>query len=123
MSTILYIEDDAELRVMVHRMLSSQGFNVEMAEDGLDGVGKALTVKPDLILLDIYLPRLDGFGVLQRLKGDPDTSGIPVVAISAWPTGDNRRRVKEAGAVDFVAKPFQFDSLISLLQHHLPQPQ
>ncbi len=123
MSTILYIEDDAELRVMVHRMLSSQGFTVEMAEDGLDGVGKALTVKPDLILLDIYLPRLDGFGVLQRLKGDPDTSGIPVVAISAWPTGDNRRRVKEAGAVDFVAKPFQFDSLISLLQHHLPQPQ
>ncbi len=121
MSTILYIEDDAELRAMVHRMLSSHGFTVETAEDGLEGVGKALTVKPDLILLDVYLPRLDGFGVLQRLKGDPDTWGIPVVAISAWPTGDNRRRVKEAGAVDFVAKPFQFDSLISLLQHHLPQ--
>ncbi len=121
MSTILYIEDDAELRTMVHRMLSSHGFDVEMVEDGLDGVGKALEVKPDLILLDIYLPRLDGFGVLQRLKGDPETWAIPVVAISAWPTGDNRRRIKEAGAVDFVAKPFQFDSLISLLQHHLPR--
>jgi CheY-like chemotaxis protein len=119
MSTILYIEDDAELRNMVYRMLSSHGFNVETAEDGLEGVGKALEVKPDLILLDIYLPRLDGFGVLQRLKGDPDTWTIPVIAISAWPTGDNRRRVKEAGAVEFVAKPFQFDSLISLLQHHL----
>ena len=73
-------------------MLTNHGFNVETAEDGLDGVGKALEIKPDLILLDIYLPRLDGFGVLQRLKGDPDTWAIPVVAISAWPTGDNRRR-------------------------------
>jgi len=120
MSTILYIEDDTELRTMVHTMLTSRGFNVETAEDGLEGVGKALEVKPDLILLDIYLPRLDGFGVLQRLKGDPDTWAIPVIAISAWPTGDNRRRIKEAGAVDFVAKPFQLDSLISLLQAHLP---
>ena len=121
MSTILYIEDDLELRTMVHRMLTTHGFNVETAEDGLDGVGKALEVKPDLILLDIYLPRLDGFGVLQRLKGDPDTWDIPVIAISAWPTGDNRRRVQEAGAIDFVAKPFQLDSLISLLQGHLPE--
>ena len=120
MSTILYIEDDAELRNMVHTMLTAHGFSVEMAEDGLDGVGKALEVKPDLILLDIYLPRLDGFGVLERLKGDPDTWDIPVVAISAWPTGDNRRRIQEAGAVDFVAKPFQLDELISLLQSHLP---
>ncbi len=120
MSTILYIEDDAELRAMVRRMLTSRGFNVETAEDGLEGVGKALEVKPDLVLLDIYLPRLDGFGVLQRLKGDPDTWDIPVVVISAWPTGDNRRRTKEAGAVDFVAKPFEFDSLISLLERHLP---
>jgi len=120
MSTILYIEDDAELRSMVHRLLTSHGFSVETAEDGLDGVGKALEIKPDLILLDIYLPRLDGFGVLERLKGDPDTNAIPIVAISAWPTGDNRRRVQEAGAVDFVAKPFQVDELVSLLQGHLP---
>ena len=120
MATILYIEDDPELRTMVHRLLTEHGFNVETAEDGLEGVGKALEVKPDLILLDIYLPRLDGVGVLQRLKGDPETWDIPVVAISAWPTGDNRRRVDNAGAVDFVAKPFDLDSLVSLLQSHLP---
>jgi CheY-like chemotaxis protein len=119
MSTILYIEDDPELRTMVHHLLTEHGFSVETAEDGLEGVGKALEVKPDLILLDIYLPRLDGFGVLERLKGDPDTWAIPVIAISAWPTGDNRQRIREAGAVDFVAKPFQIDSLVSLLQVHL----
>ena len=121
MSTILYIEDDFELRTMVHRLLTDHGFSVETAEDGLQGVGKVLEIKPDLILLDIYLPRLDGFGVLQRLKGDPETWAIPVVAISAWPTGDNRRRIKEAGAVDFVAKPFQIDALVSLLQRHLSE--
>ena len=120
MSTILYIEDDPELRVMVHRLLTAHGFSVEMAEDGFEGVGKALDIKPDLILLDIYLPRLDGFGVLERLKGDPDTQAIPVVAISAWPTGDNRRRIRDAGAVDFIAKPFQVDSLIGVLQAYLP---
>jgi two-component system chemotaxis response regulator CheY len=91
-----------------------------VAKDGFEGVTKAQELKPDLILLDLYLPILDGFGVMERLKEDPDTHDIPIIVISAWPTGDNRRRVHEAGAIGFVAKPFQIEALINLIRENLP---
>jgi CheY-like chemotaxis protein len=121
MTTILYIEDDPEHCLLVGKLLNSRDFTVEMARDGLEGVAKAQELRPDLILLDLYLPRLDGFGVMKQLKEDPITSNIPIVVISAWPTGDNRRRVQDAGALGFVAKPFKVNELLDLIQGSLPQ--
>jgi CheY-like chemotaxis protein len=121
MTTILYVEDDPEHCLLVGKLLNSRGFTVEMARDGLEGVAKAQELRPDLILLDLYLPRLDGFGVMKQLKEDPITSNIPIVVISAWPTGDNRRRVQDAGALGFVAKPFKVNELLDLIQGSLPQ--
>lgn len=121
MTTILYVEDDPEHCLLVGKILSSRGFTVEMARDGLEGVTKAQELTPDMILLDLYLPRLDGFGVIKQLKEDPLTSDIPVVVISAWPTGDNRQRVQDAGALGFVAKPFKVDELLNLIRDSLPK--
>jgi CheY-like chemotaxis protein len=121
MTTILYVEDDPEHCLLVGKLLNSRGFIVEMARDGLEGVAKAQELRPDLILLDLYLPRLDGFGVMKQLKEDPITSSIPIVVISAWPTGDNRQRVQNAGARGFVAKPFKVNELLDLIQDSLPQ--
>jgi CheY-like chemotaxis protein len=121
MTTILYVEDDPEHCLLVGRLLNSRGFIVEMARDGLEGVAKAQELRPDLILLDLYLPRLDGFGVMKQLKQNTITSNIPIVIISAWPTGDNRQRVQDAGAKGFVAKPFKVDELLNLIRDVLPQ--
>jgi CheY-like chemotaxis protein len=121
MTTILYVEDDPEHCLLVGKLLNSRGFTVEIARDGLEGVAKAQELRPDLILLDLYLPRLDGFGVMKQLKEDPITANIPIVVISAWPTGDNRQRVQNAGARGFVAKPFKVNELLDLIQGSLPR--
>jgi DNA-binding response OmpR family regulator len=116
MTTLLYIEDDYDHRLLVTNMLSARGFTVETAEDGLKGVEFALQLQPDLILLDLLLPHMDGFGVMRSLKENTATQNIPVLVISAWPTADNRRRVREAGAREFVTKPFQADKLVDLIR-------
>jgi two-component system sensor histidine kinase/response regulator len=121
MARVLYIEDDTEHGLMVSQLLTSRGFTVETARDGLEGVEKVRKWQPDVILLDLLLPHLDGFGVMNNLKQDPETQNIPIIVISAWPTADNRRRVKEAGAQTFIAKPFKADELVNSIQDSLPQ--
>jgi CheY-like chemotaxis protein len=121
MVRLLYIEDDAEHCLFVSKLLTSRGFVTEMARDGIEGVEKAHESQPDLILLDLFLPFMDGFGVMEHLNENTTTQDIPVIVISAWPTGDNRKRVREAGAVGFITKPFKIDDLVKLIRESLPQ--
>ena len=119
MSVILYAEDDSEQMTMLRMYLEKKQFKLIGAEDGREAVDKIKSLHPDLILLDIFMPRLDGFGVLRAIKSNPQTASIPVVILSAWPSGDNRRRAEEAGAVDFVAKPYEPAYLAMLIEKHL----
>jgi len=123
MIRVLYIEDDTEHRLMLNNLLNSQGFTVETATNGLEGVEKARECEPDVILLDLLLPLMDGFGVMNTLKEDPATQNIPIVVISAWPTADNRKRVREAGAQDFITKPFYAEELVDTIRKCLPQAE
>jgi CheY-like chemotaxis protein len=123
MIRVLYIEDDTEHRLMLDNLLNSQGFTVETATNGLEGVEKARECEPDVILLDLLLPLMDGFGVMDTLKEDPATQNIPIVVISAWPTADNRKRVREAGAQDFITKPFYAEELVDIIRKCLPQAE
>jgi two-component system cell cycle response regulator DivK len=116
---LLYIEDDPGHADLVSSMLTSRGFAVEIAKDGLIGVQMARHLKPDIILLDLMLPHLDGFGVMRALAEDAATQHIPVIVISAWPTADNRKRVRQAGARSFIAKPFQSDEVVVSIQEAL----
>ncbi|MCS6900610.1 MAG: response regulator, partial [Myxococcales bacterium] len=83
MARILHIEDDATNRLLVRKLLAAQGFEVIDAMDGLEGVRLACAEPPDLILVDINIPHLDGYEVTLRLRGEPSLAGIPIIAITA----------------------------------------
>jgi DNA-binding response OmpR family regulator len=123
MNRVLYVEDDTEHCLMLSSLLTSQGFAVETARNGLEGVEKAREWEPDVILLDLLLPLMDGFGVMNSLKENATTQNIPIIVISAWPTADNRKRVREAGAQNFITKPFQAEELFNLIRECLPQAE
>jgi two-component system chemotaxis response regulator CheY len=89
------------------------------AVDGQDALEKILNYHPDLILLDLFMPRLDGFGVLEAVRATPTIRHIPIIVLSAWPTGDNQKRTRLAGASGFVAKPYDPLKLVKLLKDTL----
>lgn len=101
---ILIIEDDKFLRELISRKLLSDGFKIEEAIDGEEGLRKIEEVKPDLILLDLILPGLDGFEVLERIKDNPSTSAVPVLIFSNLGQRDEIERGLKLGAVDFLVK-------------------
>lgn len=119
MPTVLYAEDDPEHRAMVRVVLKKSNISMIEATDGKEAVEKIQAHFPDLILLDLFMPRLDGFGVLKEVKSNPATRHIPIIVLSAWPTGDNRKRARQAGASDFVAKPYDPIQLGNLVNEYL----
>ncbi len=101
---ILIVEDDKFLRELISRKLLGEGFKIDEAIDGEEGLKKLQESKPDLILLDLILPGLDGFDVLQRIKDDPGTASIPVLILSNLGQKDEIERGLKLGAVDFLVK-------------------
>lgn len=119
MPTVIYAEDDPEHRVMMRVALRNTNLTLIEAVDGQQALQKILSQMPDLILLDLFMPKLDGFSIMEAVKANPRTRHIPIVVLSAWPTGDNRKRTQEAGAIAFVAKPYDPAQLVKLLQKTL----
>lgn len=119
MPVILYAEDDPEQIQMMRMYLEKKNFTLVEATDGREAVDKIKALQPDLILLDLLMPRLDGFGVMRAIKSSPHTARIPIIVLSAWPTRSNRRRAAEGGAADFVAKPYEPAYLAMLIEKHL----
>ncbi len=101
---ILIIEDDKFLRELISRKLINEKFKIEEAIDGEEGLKKLQEAKPDLVLLDLILPGLDGFEVLERIKDNPSTSIIPVLILSNLGQRDEIERGLKLGAVDFLVK-------------------
>jgi len=120
MPAILFAEDDQEQRMMLRFILGSQNMTVFEAVNGEDALEKIPRARPDLILLDLFMPKVDGFGVLEAVKANPETRHIPVLILSAWPTGDNRDRARKAGAIEFITKPYDPFQLISVINKYLP---
>ena len=102
---ILYIEDDTASRLLVQRVLSSRGYNVYVASDGLEGIGLAREKFPNLILTDINLPDMDGREITTRLRSLPHFSNIPIVALTANTGPGNRELALAAGCTGFLTKP------------------
>jgi DNA-binding response OmpR family regulator len=101
---ILIIEDDKFLRELISRKLINEKFKIDQAIDGEEGLKKLQEVKPDLVLLDLILPGLDGFEVLERMKDNPSTSAIPVLILSNLGQKDEIEKGLKLGAVDFLVK-------------------
>ncbi len=119
--TVLIIEDEKLIIVSTQMVLEAAGFRVESAVNGEEGIAKARSVAPDLILLDIMMPGIDGWETLTRLKRDPATAGIPVVIFTAREHARGHQRSAEMGAVDYFRKPFEPDELIELVEKHVGQ--
>lgn len=109
---ILLVEDNEMNRDMLARRLQRRGYQVSVATDGGEGVAKARAEQPDLILLDIGLPVVDGWEAIRKLKGAEETSQIPVIALTAHAMVGDRERAMESGFDDYDAKPVEFERLL-----------
>ncbi len=119
MKRILLIEDNPEVRENLSEILELSGFAVEEAENGKIGVEKALNSPPDLILCDVMMPELDGFGVLQILSKKSATAGVPFIFLTAKTEREDFRRGMNLGADDYLTKPIYKDELLQVVQHRL----
>ena len=108
---ILVIEDDRFNVKLLTEACRSMGCEVRSAMDGLTGLEAFKADPPDLVLLDVMLPGMDGYGVLQAIRADPDHSGVPVIMVTALQSADDRARALELGADDYVGKPFRLGDL------------
>ncbi|HWM84853.1 MAG TPA: response regulator transcription factor [Kofleriaceae bacterium] len=112
-SRILVVEDDASIRLGLEDTLQAKGYRVTVATRGAAGLDLAERVRPDLIILDIMLPDMDGFEVCRRLKSAPDLAGTPIIMLSARGAELDRVRGLELGADDYVTKPFSLMELLA----------
>ena len=116
MSRILLVEDNAMNRDMLMRRLARKGYEVLVAEDGAQAVERAREEQPDLILMDMSLPEIDGWEATRRIKADAATRAIPVIALTAHAMAGDRARALEAGCDDYEAKPVDFARLIEKIR-------
>ena len=119
MPTILLVEDNEFNRDMLSRRLQRKGFNVIIAEDGERGIRMASESRPDLILMDMDLPVLDGWEATRRLKADPAVSHIPVLALTAHAMKSDHDRAMASGCDDFATKPIDFATLLDKINRAL----
>jgi CheY-like chemotaxis protein len=116
MTKILLVEDNEMNRDMLSRRLQKQGYEVVLAVDGEEGVAKAQSDSPALILMDMSLPGVDGWEATRRLKAAPQTQKIPIIALTAHAMTDDRDKALAAGCDDFDTKPVELPRLLSKIQ-------
>jgi len=103
---ILCIEDEREIASLLSFHLSKAGYEVDAAYSGREAIETIRCRRPDLILLDLMLPDIDGFALCEILRGNPGTATIPIIVVSAWASGDSHGLGLELGALDYITKPF-----------------
>lgn len=116
MPKILLVEDDEMNRDMLSRRLIKRDYEVVIAVDGQAGVDLARSIDPDLILMDMSLPVMDGWTATRTLKGDTNTAGIPIIALTAHAMSGDETKAREAGADDFDTKPVELKRLLTKME-------
>jgi PAS domain S-box-containing protein len=121
--TLLLIEDTPEVTMMLQDYLENAGYKVITAQDGLEGIDKAKLTHPDLILMDIQMPRIDGFEATQRLRNDPEFEYTPIIALTALAMPNDRERCLAAGMDEYISKPVNLRMLLKIIQGFLPSAE
>lgn len=122
---ILHVEDTLECQQLVHAVLTHHGFAVLTAGDGAEGVKKARRMRPDLILMDIHLPVLDGLESTRQIRRTPSLSSVPIIALTAADEEADYQRAIAAGCNAFMSKPFSPSQLVTIISQyieHVPEP-
>ncbi|HEY2561325.1 MAG TPA: response regulator [Caldimonas sp.] len=119
--TVLYVEDNEYNRKIVRQLLGRSGYRLVEAVDGEAGVAAAFEVIPDLILMDVQLPKMSGLDATRILRADARTQDIPIVIITSFAMSGDRERATAAGAAGYLAKPYSPRELLALLRQFLPE--
>jgi two-component system cell cycle response regulator DivK len=119
MPKILLVEDNPMNSDMLSRRLQRKGFDVVVAADGEEGVRLAAELRPELILMDMSIPKLDGWEATRRIKSTPETRAIPVIALTAHAMASDRERAKQCGCDDYDVKPIDFARLLGKIEAQL----
>ena len=116
MTHILLVEDNEMNRDMLSRRLIRKGYEITIAVDGEEGVEKAISLKPDLILMDMSLPKIDGWEATRQVKANPETQKIPVIALTAHAMAEDREKALSAGCDEYDTKPVELPRLLEKIQ-------
>ncbi len=122
MPKILLVDDEEMNRDMLSRRLARQGFEVVQAVDGADAIAKAAAERPDLILMDMKMPVLDGYEATRRIKADPSTVAIPIIGLTAQAMAGDREQVLAVGCQDYDTKPVELPRLLGKIRALLGPP-
>ncbi len=123
MPKILVVDDEVHIIKIVEHKLRGAGYRVVAAADGIEAVERAREEKPDLILLDVMMPRQDGFQTVERLKSDATTRGIPIVMLTVRGKEIDQRRGREMGVLDYITKPFSPRQLLNRVDQLFENPR
>ncbi len=118
---VLLAEDEKNVILGVRTCLDAVGYQVEIVEDGEEALNSVRREHPDLILLDLLMPKVDGYEVLKQLKGNDETKNIPIIVLTAKAEEEDRQRAMDLGAENYMTKPFKPQELWDLLKHYLPE--
>lgn len=113
---ILAVDDSRTMRDMLRLALGEAGFDVHLAEDGIHGLEVLATSNPQVIITDINMPRLDGFGFIQAVRAREDFKGVPILTLTTESAPELKQRARDAGATGWIVKPFNKEKLISVIQ-------
>ncbi len=117
--TILIIEDNEQNLYLVTFILQKHGYHVEAAQDGQEGITLAMRVRPDLILLDVQLPVMDGYAVARHLRSNPDLKETPIVAVTSYAMAGDREKALESGCTGYIEKPINPDTFMAEVESYL----
>lgn len=118
--TLLIIEDNEQNFYLMRFLLEKSGFSVIGAENGKDGIEMALSHKPDIILLDIQLPEMDGYAVAAELKKHDVLAGVPIIAVTSYAMVGDREKIIAAGSTGYIEKPINPETFVDEIIRHLP---
>ncbi|MGB8623843.1 MAG: response regulator [Paracoccaceae bacterium] len=113
---VLAVDDSLTIREMLKSCLVSAGCEVELAEDGVDGLDRLAAVRPDVIITDINMPRMDGFGLIEAVRGGDSHKSVPILVLTTESADELKQRAREAGATGWIVKPFDDERLISAIR-------
>jgi two-component system chemotaxis response regulator CheY len=116
---ILAVDDSPTMRGLIGAALTNGGFEVHFAEDGIEGLEQLPEANPDLVLTDINMPRMDGFGVIEGVRNDPKYGSLPVLVLTTESGEELKARARSAGATGWIVKPFDDQRLISVINRVL----
>jgi two-component system cell cycle response regulator DivK len=119
---ILVIEDNEDNRRIIRDLLTSLGYQLIEAADGMEGVAMAQSHRPDLILMDIQLPEMDGYEATRQIRAVPELKTVPIIAVTSYALSGDEAKARDAGCDGYVAKPFSPRELLARIREFLPDP-